>query len=67
MKRIKLIEYRGDKSQSEMAKLYHVSQQAWSKWERGEMTPTITIMKRLEKDIGIPMEIIFFDVFNNPK
>ena len=65
MKRWKLIEYRGSKSQAEMARKYHVSQQAWSAWERGAKTPELFTMKRLEQDIGAPMETIFFDVFNN--
>lgn len=65
MKREKLIEYRGDKSQAEMAKKYNVTQQTWSLWERGENTPSVVIMRQLERDIGAPMETIFFDVFNN--
>ena len=43
MKRWRLIEYRGNRSQSEMAKKYHVTQQAWSGWERGVKTPTSSI------------------------
>ena len=67
MKRDKLIKFRGDKTQIEMAQLYGVTQQAWSMWERGENTPSVIVMKRLEKDSGIPMEELFFDVFNNNK
>ena len=67
MKREILILYRGNKTQSEMASLYGVTQQAWSMWERGENTPSLPIMKKLENDIGRPMEEIFFDVFNNQK
>jgi transcriptional regulator with XRE-family HTH domain len=48
-----------------MAKRYNVSQQAWSSWENGEKRPDVTIMKQIEVDSGIPMEVIFFDVFNN--
>ena len=44
-----------------MAKLYGITQQAWSAWE----TPQPHIMKQLENDSGIPMEVIFFDAFNN--
>lgn len=67
MRREILILYRGNKTQSEMASLYGVTQQAWSMWERGENTPSLPIMKKLENDIGRPMEEIFFDVFNNQK
>lgn len=65
MKRTELIKFRGDKSQADMAKRYNVSQQAWSSWENGEKRPDVTIMKQIEVDSGIPMEVIFFDVFNN--
>lgn len=64
MKREILIRFRGSRSQTEMANMYGVSQQAWSLWELGEKTPTVLTMKRLENDIGLPMEEIFFDVFN---
>ena len=67
MKREQLISFRGTRTQTEMANIYGVTQQAWSMWERGENTPSPTIMKRLEEDIGIPMEVIFFDAFNNNK
>ncbi len=65
MKRPELIKFRGDKSQADMAKKYKVSQQAWSSWENGEKRPDVTIMKQIEVDSGIPIEVIFFDVFNN--
>lgn len=65
MKRPELIKFRGNKSQADMAKRYKVSQQAWSSWENGEKKPDVTIMKQIEVDSGIPMEVIFFDVFNN--
>lgn len=65
--RDRLIEYRGDRSQQEMAKIYNVTQQAWSGWETGALTPGVVIMKRLENDSGIPMEEIFFDFFNKKK
>ena len=45
---------------------YGVTQQIWSRWETGVRTPRIENMKRLEDDIGIPMEVIFADVFNKP-
>lgn len=65
MRREHLVKFRGKRTQTEMADLYGVSQQAWSLWERGEKTPSILIMKKLETDIGVPMEEIFFDFFNN--
>ena len=64
MKREKLIEFRGKRSQEYMASLYGVTQQAWSKWEQGTAKPGVVIMKRIELDSGIPMESIFFDIFN---
>lgn len=67
MKREILIKFRGKRVQAEMARLYGVSQQAWSMWERGEKKPSVLVMKRLEDDIGIPMEEIFFDVFSKEK
>lgn len=64
MKRQSLIDYRGNRSQKEMGERYGVTQQAWSQWENGDKKPDVTIMKQIEKDSGIPMEVIFFDVFN---
>ncbi len=64
MKRKILIDFRGKKSQAEMAEKYGISQQLWSCWENGNSTPLPHLMKRLENDIGVPMEEIFFDVFN---
>ncbi len=64
MKRTKLIEFRGTNSQAEMGKRYGVTQQAWSSWENGETSPNVVIMRQIEKDSGVAMEIIFFDVFN---
>lgn len=65
MKRDKLIKFRNKKTQKEMAKRYGVTQQIWSRWENGVRTPKVKTMKRLEDDIGIPMEVIFADIFNN--
>ena len=64
MKREALISYRGDRSQAEMAKLYGVSQQLWSCWESCVSAPSVPIIKKLEEDSGIPMEELFFDLFN---
>lgn len=63
--RYKLIAFRGERSQVEMADIYGVSQQAWSKWERGIDTPKPYLMKQIEIDSSIPMEELFFDAFNN--
>lgn len=65
MKREKLIAYRGERSQATMASMYGVTQQAWGKWETGAGKPNVLTMKKLEEDSGIPMEILFADVFNN--
>ncbi len=63
--RLAIVEYRGSRTQAEMADKYGVTQQAWSKWERGIDTPKPHIMKQMEIDSGKPMEELFFDVFNN--
>lgn len=55
---------RGQKSQMEMATVYGVSQQAWSKWEKGYTVPENGTMLQMERDFKIPMEIIFFKSFN---
>ena len=65
MKRVKLIEYRGARTQADMAKMYGVSQQAWAKWENGQGKPNVVLMKKIEMDTGIPMEEIFADIFDN--
>ena len=65
MKRIKLIEYRGARTQADMAKMYGVSQQAWGKWETGHGKPNVVLMKKIEVDSGVPMEEIFADIFDN--
>lgn len=61
MKRVKLREYRGGRTQQEMARLYGVSQQAWEKWENGKALPQFPLMKRIEDDSGLLMEDIFSD------
>ena len=50
---------RGDRSQSEIAKEYEVSQQCWQSWEAGRTIPPNTTMLKMEKDFDIPMEAIF--------
>jgi len=66
-KRSLLVKYRGKRKQKEMADMYGVSQQVWSRWENMQAAPSVINMKRLEDDIGKPMEKIFFDVFNTFK
>lgn len=63
--RDKLIKFRGNISQKQIAKEYGVSQQLWSKWENGTACPSPSTMLLLEKKSGIPMEELFFDSFNN--
>ncbi len=64
VKRPLLASYRGKQTQEEIGKKYGVTQQVWSRWERGDVVPNVVIMRQLEKDIGKPMEAIFPDVFN---
>ena len=64
MKRKPLINFRGKRSQAEMARLYDVTQQTWSYWENGVSAPSIAMMQKLEKDSGVPMQVLFYDVFN---
>ena len=65
--RPRLVEYRGIRSQSYMASMYGVTQQAWSKWEKSGSAPCPAIMKQIANDSGIPMEVLFFDIFNNQR
>lgn len=64
MKRVPLIRFRGDRSQAEMADRYKVSQQTWSYWENGITIPSVAVMKQLERDSGVPMDVLFYDAFN---
>jgi len=60
-----LAQLRGGRLQKEIADEFGVSQQGWSLWERGERVPPPEVMLKLEKKFGMPMENIFFGVFNN--
>lgn len=64
MKREALIAYRGKRSQADIAKQYGVSQQLWSCWETGVSAPTLPIAMRLSEDSGVPLERLFFDLFD---
>ena len=59
-----LVQYRGKRSQREMAEKYGVSQQLWALWELGKSAPRPHVMKQISLDAKKPMEKIFFDVFN---
>lgn len=63
--REKLIKARGNKSQEEMAKIFGVRQQTYSSWETGRSKPKPVIMKQMEIYFSIPMEELFFDLFNS--
>lgn len=63
--RKKLIAFRADRSQQEMAEMYNVSQQAWSKWECGVGFPRPHLLIQLEADSGVPISELFFDHSNN--
>ena len=60
----KLKSLRGMKSQKQMAEIFGVSQQAWSKWEAGTASPCKALMLEIERFFNLPMEVIFFEVFN---
>jgi transcriptional regulator with XRE-family HTH domain len=60
-----LIKFRGIRSQAQMGSIYGVTQQAWSKWEKSISAPSLSVMKRISDDSGIPIEELFFDLFNN--
>jgi len=45
-------------SQDEAASKFHVTQAAWSKWERGKQRPARRHLKRLVRDTGVPLASI---------
>ena len=61
MKRVKIIEFRGNRSQIEMANIYGVSQQAWSKYENGTTKPELELMVKISNDMGEKIEDIFLN------
>jgi len=63
--REELIKARGNKSQEEMAEIFGVRQQTYSSWETGRSKPLPLIMKQMEIYFSIPMEELFFDLFNS--
>ena len=64
VKRQALIDYRDNRTQEEMGKKYGVTQQAWAQWENGKTAPNVATMKQIENDSGVPMDVLFFDLFN---
>lgn len=58
MKRRKLIEYRGERTQAEMGRIYGVSQQAWNMWENGINRPDVVAMKKLERDMKVVCSLL---------
>ncbi len=64
MKRRALIKYRGTRTQSEMGAMYGVTQQAWANWEAGKTAPGIAVMMQIQKDSGVKVEELFYDLFN---
>ena len=58
---------RGERSQSELAKRFGVSQQGWQSWESGRTVPDNPTMLKMETEFQIPMEVIFFDSFNRKR
>lgn len=57
----RLIELRGNKSQSEVAKAVGISDSALSMYECGERTPRDSIKVRLAQYYGKTVQSIFFD------
>lgn len=55
---------RGTATQKEMAEKYKVSQQGWASWESGRTVPKEDTMLQMERDFDLPMEVIFFEVFD---
>lgn len=62
--RKELIEFRGERSQKEMGDMFKVSQQTWSCWESGKVTPPVKKMAEVAKASGNSVENLFPDVFN---
>lgn len=60
-----LVAYRGNRTQEEMARIYGVSQQAWSNWENGRDTPRPVAMKAISKDAGMTIDALFFNDENS--
>ena len=55
-----LVKARGNRTQTEIARMVGVEQQTYSHWERGRSTPSIAKMLLLEKILDTPKEVLFF-------
>lgn len=55
---------RGENPQSKYADMFGVTQACWWSWESGRTVPSPKTMLKMEHKFGIPMEQIFFEVFN---
>lgn len=67
MKRNKLIELRGDRSQQEIANLLGMTQQYYSLIEKGERGIQAKYFKRFETLFNEKMEVLAPDIFLNNK
>lgn len=56
----KLIELRGEKSQSEVAEALGISKSALSMYEQGERIPRDNIKIRISKYYATPVQTLFF-------
>ncbi|WP_394899526.1 helix-turn-helix transcriptional regulator [Clostridium paraputrificum] len=61
--REKLIEVRGDKSQSDVAEVLGISQKTLSAIERGYRNPSVELMKKLQGYYKVSMIDLFNDIF----
>lgn len=56
-----LVNLRGERTQSEIAKVYGTSQQNWFHWETGVSRPRdYSLMERIAKDAKASVSEIFF-------
>jgi putative transcriptional regulator len=61
MRRLRLIELRGNRSQEEVASKLNITRQMLSYIETGERTPSLPVARRIAEFYGVSVEIIFFD------
>lgn len=65
VRRQKLIQLRGEKSQAAKAKELGLIQQTYANYELGARTPSPRVMRMFEEHYTIPMEELFPDVFES--
>lgn len=63
MKRKKLIELRGSKTQEEVARSIGTTQKHLSKIELGERNPSLILLAKIKKYYGEELEVLFPDIF----